>query len=151
VAPAGHAHVGDRDPQVQRRDLCDAGSAYGAAAAGRRHAARSPRLTADAPVSCGEGTPRCTESTVECNAFAAGFTKYLDDHPDEHEGLGPLLKVLPIEGLDVLSIGLRAYYEFSYAGSASLTAKEAAKHGDKPDPFKWAIASLCGQRTVPPC
>jgi acyl-homoserine-lactone acylase len=76
------------------------------------------------------------QSRIECDAFAAGFTKYLDDHPEELDGLGPLVRVLPIAGVDVLGAGLRAYYSFSYAGASGLTTSLAEKKSGEPDTFK---------------
>jgi hypothetical protein len=78
------------------------------------------------------------ESRVELEAFAEGFTKYLADHPEEEADLGPLLKVLPVNGKDILGGGMRAYFQFSYAGASGLSKQLDAKVGDKVDTFKYA-------------
>ena len=88
---------------------------------------------------------------IELEAFAAGFSKYLADHPEEEPDLGPLLKVLPINGEDMLGGGMRAYYTFSYQGASGLSRKFDAKYADRVDTFKYVSCEMrCAPRARAP-
>lgn len=79
------------------------------------------------------------ESVINCVAFAAGFNKYMEDHPEDHvnEQWGV---VLPISGWDVFANSLRVYYIFSYGGSSGITA-DFLEQNPGPDSFREKHAS----------
>jgi len=72
-------------------------------------------------------------SRVICDAFAEGFTDYINAH---REDFNPsLLVVLPIEGIDVLRHGFHVLFYFLYVGSQTMRGTWMKDFDRTSDPF----------------
>jgi len=77
-------------------------------------------------------------------AYAAGFTHYIDEHPNDpvYDGL---LQVLPVSGIDFFAHGMRTYWEFSFATGYSATLP-TVENGDNNDLDEQAEAKQRSRR-----